>query len=90
MALRKACDRTRKRSNKMYGWKPAGYPLVIVAWLWVFWSKELTVSVLRIGGETGWDELNAGERGYPSSNSISSIGIWFRFSSVLMGVARTS
>lgn len=41
--------------------------------------------VLRIGGETGWDELNVGERGYPRSNSISSIGIWPRFSSVLMG-----
>jgi len=34
----------------MYGWKPAGCPLIIVAWLWVFWSKESTLSVLQIGG----------------------------------------
>ena len=37
----------------MYGWKPVGCPLIIVAWLWVFWSKESTLSVLRIGGEMG-------------------------------------
>ena len=35
----------------MYGRKPAGFPLIIVAWLWVFWIKEPTLSVLRIGGE---------------------------------------
>ena len=30
----------------MYGWKPAGYPLIIVARPWVFWSKESTLLVL--------------------------------------------
>ena len=47
----------------MYGWKPVGCPLIIVAWLWVFWSKESTLSVLRIGGETGRGALDAEGRG---------------------------
>ena len=71
--------------------EPAACPLIIVAWLWVFFwggGKESTLPVLRVGGETVWGELNAGKPGLLLFEFHGRYWYLSQSLSVLMGVSR--